>query len=244
MKHLFKAVSIGLILFSSTLFAQHGKDFLVASSCTTPHKGLVCAHLSTKYYRADDHEAQHYEISPGIIYGITNDWTTEFHSHLRNTDGVTNLEALAIETRYRFFSEHSEGHPHEEKGYPFSFAGLFEYEKRFHGMEDSFEGRLMIGKELGPIELVGNLIAAKSLDHAHHEFELRYAFGLRTSVMQSLGATFELVNGDSHLEGTQLTTGINIDITKRIDFKIGTSFNIMHGGTKLSAVQSMLMYTF
>lgn len=250
MNQLHKIISVSLLLLFSTLRAHHGKDFLVTASCVTPHKGLVCAHLSSNFYQASEHQPGYSAFSPGIIYGITDDWTTEFHSHIIHMAGITNLESFAIETRYRFLSERTENHHHEQTEYPFSLGALFEYEKQIHGTDDEYEGRLIASKAFGPVELVGNLVAANvsyenhARSQVHSDFELRYAFGIRSLLTQGFGATLELANSNSHLQGTQLTAGLNVDITKHIDLNIGTSFGLRHNGAELSEIHSMIMYTF
>ncbi|MDP1675616.1 MAG: hypothetical protein Q8L88_02030 [Bacteroidota bacterium] len=234
---------IVLALLVQTSQAHHGKDFLVASSCTTPHEGSLCAHFNTQYF-SENHSSESLMLfSSGLIYGLTDDIGLEFHSHFNTMSSSTHVEALALEARYNILSEADEHSSLDGTTNPFSLATSLEFEKGIVGHPSVLESRLIIGKEFGFIMLVGNLVVMQEFEEGQHP-ETQFVIGMKTMITNSIGMLVELLNNNHHTEGTQLSLGCSIALMKKFDVTIGTNFINQNHGTMISSFQSMMMYTF
>ena len=107
------------LLLPAAALAHHGRDFLVTSSYKTPERGDFFAVLSSDYLRFNHEGVSGYEISPAILYGITDNWSVEFHSHHGIADGTVVLEAVAVESMIRLIGDAHDG---GGDGAPFSLA--------------------------------------------------------------------------------------------------------------------------
>lgn len=232
-----------LSVIAQQMQAHHGKDYLNTATCVTPHAGSLCAHLSAQYF-GEDHGMEAYQLfSPGIIYGITNDLGVELHSHFTRTAAHSHIEALALETRYSFFAEHSEHHHADESPNPFSLAASVEFEQGMEEHPNILESRLIFGKELGIIALVGNVIVLKEFEEGQHT-QIRFAVGMRTNFTQTIGLSVELLNGNHHSNGSQLGLSCSVSPMKKIDLQFGMNITAMNNETNISSLQAMMMYSF
>ncbi|MBI5464571.1 MAG: hypothetical protein HY966_06440 [Ignavibacteriales bacterium] len=231
-----------LCVAALTAAAHHGKDFLVASSCSTPHQGLTCAHVMTDYTRANDMMPSTLLIMPGMLYGFTKDLAGEFHGHVMHSDGSYDFESMAFEMRYRFLTERTG--TAADFSVPISIAAALEWEPFTHGGVNALTGTFIIGRSFGPVSIVGNVIASRRFGSMDDMIDTRFAFGVRSLLSGELGTTVELASGEHDAPGTQLTLGLGGEIFSQWDLKLGARFTPDQGSVRFSGVQSMLMFTF
>lgn len=238
-----------LVLIPVDSFAHHGKEFLVASTCKTPPKGSFFALLSSEYVRSGHHSGR-FEFEPGVLYGMTNWWSVELHSHNGLSEGDFHVESIALETRFRFLGS-GDVHVHDDKeafhheaSSPFSLAALLEYEKGLRGLHDAFEGRFIVGRDFRPISLVANIIFQKNSDEEGRRFKFRYAVGVKNSFNETIGMGIELDGGTQHETGVRLTPGIYTTLTKDLDLRVGVSFGLGDTGDEGLSLRGTLLYEF
>jgi hypothetical protein len=231
-----------LLLLPFTVFAHHGKEFLVTSTYKTPDKGKFFFLLSSDYIQAS-HSGEGFEFEPAGLYGITNKLSAEIHTHYGLFNKKFSFESIGFETRYRFFGSgeiknKSEDHQHNNS-FPFSLAGLIEFEKGIGEHHNTLEGRLIFGKDIHNFSLVLNIIGSKIFGE-NGKFNTQYAIGMKYDFTSnfSMGVEFE---GDTFRP--QITPGIYSSLFSNLDFRVGASFPTdSHSGEFL--VRGVLIYPF
>ena len=215
--------------FSPPLFGHHGKEFLVNSTFKTPAQGKLFALFSSDYSRAGHHGAG-WEFSPGLLYGLTDRWSAEFHLHHILVDGDSHMESLGFETRFRILGpgdvhpESGEHHHDEADAPPLSLAALLEYSKGL-GASDNIEARVIAGRDLGPLSLVVNLIAERRMEAGEH-VEFGYAAGVKANLTTFLAAGLEFDSRAGHDRASRLTPGLYASLSHAIDVRFGATINV------------------
>lgn len=144
------------LLLAAPAFAHHGKDFLLTATDDMPRRGDLYALLS--FDRAIERDEGHRsaEITPGLLFGVSDRLTLEPHFHFaREEDGNSyDYEAASIEARYR-------------AGYiglsQWRWGGLLEYERPRGDEPDNLEGRLMFIRNFPGSLVAVNLVANRDI---------------------------------------------------------------------------------
>jgi hypothetical protein len=238
----FFAASVG----SPALFAHHGKEFIVNASFKTPGKGKLFALFSADHGNRE-HQSGGITFSPGLLYGLTERWSTEVHLHSTLAERTLHTEAVGIETRMQILgAEHHQqerdDHNHLENKPGFSLATSLEYSRRIDGSENSLEARFIAGTDLGPLSVVLNMITERNLNDGEG-WRLLYAAGLKLNVTATVGAGLEFSSGMEHdREHAQLTPGIYTAFSDAIDFRLGISLALGRGISNNSGWRATLIY--
>ena len=215
---------LGIMLVPLHTFAHHGKEYLVTATYKTPERGSLFALWSSEYVDGGHHDGDELEIEPGLLYGLTDRWSIELHTHHAFTSDDLATESVALETRLRLFGP---GEIHDDasspgKSAPFSLGALFEFEKGHGDEHDALGGRVIIGKEMHSFSVVVNLIGEKVVGE-DTDVEYLYAIGLRKSLSSAIGVGLEFDGGFQEKDGFSLTPGLYGTITRGFDFRIGPS---------------------
>jgi len=213
-------------LFPLRAFAHHGRDFLVTSSFKTADRGSLFALWSSHYINSSHHDRE-YEFEPGLLYGITDRWSLELHTHHGLSSGDFHTESVALETALRLFGpgEVDGNEPVPEGKAPYSLAILFEFEKGVGDEHDRYEGRIIVGKDFDNVSLMANLIGEKALAEGER-LQYQFALGLKKNLTPTLGLGVEFDGGIEKEEGYGLTPGIYATIMPGLDLRVGPSIGL------------------
>lgn len=249
---LLKVLLISIIFIYSVVFAHHGKDFFVAASYETPHKGEFLALLSIDYgiseshhHESEDHLADEdngFSLEPGFLYGLSDKWSLELHTHNQITDGILHTESVAMESLIRILDEKNDHSHFSHFSSPISIAVLLEYGLGLEETPDDLELRLIIGKDLRLFSLVANVIANKMMEN-NEQFEYQLALGINPKLPGSISGTLELDVGLGENREIHLTPGIRFSPLEKLDFRIGTSINLNDENSDFN-VRGMIIYEF
>ncbi len=233
-------------VFAQTSFAHHGKDYFISKSFHVPLQGEWVGLFSADYVRTGSHlneTIRSYEFEPGILYGITNRWSIELHSHIdKEIGGKWVYESTGLEQRFQI-TQPSE----EESAIPIDIAGALEFEKGNgeHGV-DNIQGGLIFSRDgiSGLYNLTVNFLLRKEL-RSGSDLEFRYAVGAKKDFSFNVGAGIEL-NGTLTKSGElaqQITPGIyfNTDFGMRV--KLGASIGLGESRGDY-AIRTSIVYDF
>lgn len=238
------AIFCAILLLPLTAFGHHGKEFLVTSTYKTPDKGKSFLLLSFDYIQAN-HHGRGFELEPGVLYSIFDQWSAEIHTHHGLFNREFSFESIGVETQYRFFGAgdvQNEDHHQHDNSSPFSMAALLEFTKGVGASPDGLEGRLIIGKDIHSFSLVLNLIGEKIFER-ETGFEVRYALGMKYNLIPSVAVGIELDERLNHSTHPRMTPGLYGSLFRAIDFRVGASFPISSHSEGFSA-RTILIYSF
>ncbi|MFQ5798027.1 MAG: hypothetical protein ACE5H0_04940 [Bacteroidota bacterium] len=206
--------------------AHHGKEYLITSTYKTPERGSFFFLWSSQYTSSRNYERE-FEFEPGLLYGLTNRWSLEVHTHHALSTLDFEMESIALETRVRLFGpddSHGEEFEDSHRGRdPFSVAVLLEYEKGFGEELDALEGRVIVGRQFRSISLVANVIGERNLEEGE-KVHYRYTIGVKKNLSSAFGFGLELDGGLHKGNGFSLTPGLYGVITSGFDYRLGPSF--------------------
>ncbi len=160
-------------LSPSGLFAHHAMEFIDLDGYTTALRGQGIFHLHFDYFVSDPNVADkvHWEITPGLSYGITDRLLADFHTHLSYfgppllMDGQAHppfFEAWTISTQMRFGEE---GQYPLDPAIVLSFESPYPKAKDLLGSRSLMEATLVLSKSFGTHRTaVLNLTAEKEAD--------------------------------------------------------------------------------
>ncbi len=212
---------IAFALLPLHALAHHGKEYLITSTYKTPERGSFFGVWSSSYVKSE-HEEGEMVLEPGLLYGLTNRWSLELHTHHGISSDNFRTESIGLETLLRLFGpgeiqHHANFH---EKEHPLSLALLFEYEKGLGDEHDAAEGRVIVGREFRSFLVVANLIAGKILEE-DEDFHYLYAIGIKKTLSSAFAVGLELDGGFQRGEGFSLTPGLYGAIAQGLDFRLG-----------------------
>lgn len=188
-----------------SVFAHHGKDFLIVETSEIPEKG------ESFFISSFEGGASKKEWTPGFLYSWTDFLATEVHAHFENGEEQSlkfssfapeiriNLNALspsylsdiAFSAEYEFAKNKPSEFPADEA------APDEDHLKKFHEGEssdakeshkDRFEIRLIFSKFLNSANVAFNLVFNKQKQEAG---EYGYAFGVKKNIGRKLDFGFE-----------------------------------------------------
>lgn len=199
---------VGQLLFPATAMAHHGKDFLLATTAHLPKAGETFV-ISRQDY-IDEAEGSEWELEPSLLFGVTDWFTFELHSHIEKENGSSFVyEATAPELSFRFTPRDS----------AFSLGASIEYE--------------FARKSEGDDEIAASLISGYEKDGRIFAFDITYERETGSSEDEwgyAAGARFEIAAGSSL--GLEVSGSFEEDKTGEVllgyyaDFNDSLSLNI------------------
>ncbi|MEW6027337.1 MAG: hypothetical protein AB1599_08600 [Planctomycetota bacterium] len=181
------------LLLSGAVLAHHSREYIELESYTTAKQGqkVIYTHYDYFVMDSDNPKQDHYELTPGFSYGITDRLMLDCHTHFAKFGPAhivpgedaydpigpsPFLEAVALTGHYRIS---------EPEQFPFDIAGslLYEYplptSKRLLDGASAFELTLIISKEVGKdTNICCNLNTGQEGD----EWMNGYGLGIKTPI--------------------------------------------------------------
>jgi len=217
-------LTLMLAVSASSAFAHHGKEFLVTASSRPPDRGDLFLIGASEYQKS----SAELTFEPGLLYGITDIWSAELHTHIAEPFGNATLEAIGLEQRFHLYGDR-EDNGNYASALPLDLGILFEVE---HGMTsetpDAMEFRWMISHTSASSAFAFNLTANRPLSAAG-ETIFSYAVGARQVLTSMLSVSLEM---DGTLHGPRrnaLTPGVLFTITHGLTLQFGSSFSVGPG---------------
>lgn len=183
------AVIAGALVITAPVSAHHAMEFIETESYTTLRQGEFLYHLHYDYYveDKDDPTQDHWEITPGLAYGITDRFMVDAHVHFAKfenglieeefqedfaPDGPSPfLEAAAFTVQYRLTDDA-----------PINVAVIGTLEVPFSRARDLldarevYEGKLVLSRDFGQH---GNITLNLGWAFEGSEDESVFALGVR-----------------------------------------------------------------
>lgn len=181
-----------LALLSGPALAHHALEYIDTESYSTARKGEYLFHLHYDLMSEDknDPRQDHWELTPGLAYGITDRLMFDAHVHYASfenglvveerqaefePDGPSPfLEAAAFTLQYRV----SEGWP-VEVAVAATWEVPFERAEDLLGSEEVYEGTLILAREFGAH---GNVTLNLTWGTEGREDYQEYALGVRNAL--------------------------------------------------------------
>lgn len=224
-----------LIIFASTsnLSAHHGKDFVVTETTELPESGSLWILFSGDFGAEERFNNTHtqFELTPGILYGITDALAFEFHPHLaKEEDAGLTYEATGFQLKYS---------PSFSFGSGFQTGFSVEFEKsHIKGHDDLVELNLILLKQYPnyKIALNGGFI-----------FEDKTQFiariGIGKSINNSNALSIELLSKFGEENAIDIIPSWTFETAREITFRLGLGLSANEDRPSLS-IRSMFVFTF
>ncbi len=217
--------------FPSGLFAHHAMEFIDLDGYNTALRGQGIFHLHFDYFVSDPDTATkvHWEVTPGLSYGITDRLLADFHTHLSYfgppllKDGQARppfFEAWTISAQMRFG---------EEGQYPLDPALVVSFESPYPkardllGSTSVMEATLVLSKSFGAHRtVVLNLTAEKEGDNTP---AFSWGFGAKTPLgVDPHGPGAGLEFKGTRLDDISALLGFYLPVNATMVFKTGFGF--------------------
>ena len=178
--------------------AHHGKGFLIVESDELPHARQVF--LFTDFGLAHHEEEDEIELSPGLLFGLSDRVAFELHTHFAKHEGESlGYEAVAPALKLGLTP------PESEEPLKLSFSAEYEFGSDDH--PNVFEGRVIAAYRTHDVNLTFNLIGEKS-NEEESELEWGYDAGLRPWPERELGVGLEARGALSGPSAHELLAGV------------------------------------
>lgn len=221
-----------LVVLTEGRAQAHLRDYLVNQPYYTARQGEVELEIYSDYNLRDfDRDSTHslkqqYELE----YGVTHRWQIAYYEVVKwdRTDDW-HREALKVETKYRFA---------EAGKWPVDIALYGEWEApngRQATASDVLEGKLILSKDVGPWNLVMNLIAERKINQ-HDLWGLSYTAGVSYPIRPTARLGLELKETLGNPEGEfglrtkthrlQLVPGIYASLTPHVRVLFGPAIGL------------------
>jgi len=246
-------------MLAGSVFAHHAMEYIEMESYTTAKQGECVWHLHYDYMVDDQDNANldHWELTPGISYGILDRLMLDVHTHFAKfgidhvveeergncgTNGPSPfMEAAAASLQYRVV---------EDWIVDIAVAGTIEVpfgrSARLLGSTDNvYAGMLIVGREFGEH---GNVTLNFGYEEEGEESDTTWALGVKTPIsadphgiaagVEVMGSFADTADNWSVLPGVYMPLG-----TQNIVLKSGLEFGKADGADAMRA-NVTLMYRF
>jgi hypothetical protein len=205
-----------LCLAPLAAWADHGEYFETYGYFTAA-KGELEIELWNEFFssRRQDTEEEHAGHQLSIEYGITDRWMAEIYAELHDNPTGQGLQytRTKLETRYRLGD-------YSRKG--INTALYLEYEKSALAAEsDELEGKIILSKDFGDLNLSANAIFARDLERGA-KLEFGYAAGLSYPVSRKMILSVETLVRPSDRQ-VFIIPGVHFSLGKQDWMGVGVS---------------------
>lgn len=224
-------MGVALILPEGTAFA-HVRDYVLNQQYYTTKQGEFELEVYNDYNLTDFDRSSTHNLKQQfeLEYGITNHWQIAYYEVAKwdHSKGYRR-DALKIESKYRFA---------EAGRWPVNVALYGEYEGPNGPQDadsDSLEGKLILSKDVGPWNVVGNLIAERKINQ-HDFWAVEYTAGVSYPVTSTARLGLELRETLGAPEGEfgirrkdhqlQLMPGLYANLTPHVRLLVGPAFGL------------------
>lgn len=245
--------------FAYTVFAHHAMEYIEMESYTTAKKAECVFHLHYDYMAddKDNPDADHWELTPGISYGITDRLMLDIHTHFANfgIDHIVDEERANYEPNGPSpFMEAAAGSLQFRvtEGWilDIAVAGTvevpFSRSEKLLGSEDNvYAGMLIIGKDLGEHS---NITLNFGYEEEGDEDDTTWAVGMKTPISadpHGIAAGVEVMGSfDDTADNWSILPGVYMPLgAPNITLKTGLEFGEGDGADTMRA-NVTLMYKF
>lgn len=242
-------------LMAGPAFAHHALEYIETESYSTSRKGEYLFHLHYDLMSEDkdDPRQDHWELTPGVAYGITDRLMFDAHVHYASfenglivedrqaefePDGPSPfLEAAAFTLQYRV-----------SESWPVNVAVAGTYEVPFDraeellGSEEVYEGTLILAREFGSH---GNVTLNLTYGEEGSEDYQEYALGVRNALTDDphgVAAGLEILGDLEEIEDAwSLLPGIYFPLNEQTLLKTGLEIG---NGQDYTRANVTLMHKF
>lgn len=221
---------ISLILLQaflgSHLIAHHGKDYFISKSYHTPIEGTWAALLSADYLRMSSHREHKFRgfgIEPGILYGLSNRWSLELHSHIEKMGGESwHYESTGIEQRLQI----TRWDGSEDRQLPIDVAAALEFEKSSSDDQaDVLQAAMIFSNDGLEHNITANVLLRKEL-RSSASTEFRYALGGKREISEYMGMAIEFNGTIGNEVLQQITPAIYFQTESGLRMRLGMSLGV------------------
>ena len=240
-------VLIGLVLGNGSAYA-HMRDTLFNQGYHTTRKGELEVELYNdfNFKDTDNDSTNHSKHQVELEYGVTNHLQLAYYEVFTwDRPNDWQRDAFKVEAKYRFL---------ESGELPVDIALYGEYKNpngRDRIASDELEGKLIFSKDVGPWNVIGNLIAERKINE-HEDLQWEYTAGVSYAVNSRVRLGLELKEtlGDQGEFGIrrknhelQLMPVIAASLTPHTHLLFGTAFGLTRASDDLQ-VKSILEIEF
>ena len=185
----FFTVCLSVFLFANPLSAHHAREYIVITSYETGNRGDLLAGLS--YDRASKGEFYDWEITPALLYSLTDRIMFETHTHFKKEKGLDMFwEAFTIGSQLKLSQAED---TFFDLGLNLSFEFPTSQSREKIDGERLMESRLIFSKELPrDVNICWNLICEQVLEN-DKETTLSLGMGTKTVIMKNLEGGVEIM---------------------------------------------------
>ncbi len=228
----------GVCVAAGAVPAQaHLRDYLVNEQYYTAKRGEFEVELWNDYNlpEADQDGTHNSKHQIEVEYGVTDHFQLayyEVYTWDRAQDWAR--DGLKLEAKYRFA---------EAGQWPVDVAIYGEYANPNGSRDehsDTLEGKLILSKDLGPWNLIGNVVFEREIN-AHEEWQLEVVGGVSYGVTprvrlgmelkDTLGALGDL--GQTETQAAYLVPGVYVALTPHVRILVGPAFGLTEAADNL-----------
>lgn len=246
---MFLGMGVALWLFSSHGEAYaHLRDYLLSQPYHTARKGEFEFEVWSDYNMKDlDNDDTHsFRQQVEFEYGLTNRWQWAYYEVVKwDRKDDFERDMFKIETKYRLF---------ESGELPVDIALYAEYKNpdgRFEARSDELEGKLILSKDVGPWNIIGNIITEKKINtHSFWKWEYTLGASYALSPKTRVGLELKETLGDTDAFGihrkdhkVQLLPGIYTSLTPHVRILFGPAIGLTRPTDDLQ-IRSLVEFEF
>jgi len=227
-------VAVFIFLCPAMAFGHHAREYVEVESYETISKGDFTTLLNWDYFSPhSDSSDSHWEITPTLLYGITDRLMADIHTHISKFHGQSLfVEAIAGGLQYKLT---------EQWPFGLDIGCLVEYEyptdrsRHTADKEDELDGvdvlmgTLIVSREWPhDINTVLNLSYEKEMKYGH-DSTTSYGFGIKTHLIPSIETLemgVEFVGTLGANKECRIIPGAYMNVGKLGILKIGTGFGL------------------
>jgi hypothetical protein len=205
------AATVWLWAMSESVWAHHGRDFLLIQSAHIPEAGT--GYLIGRQDYIDREEGHEYEFEPGLVVGTTDWLTLELHGHIAKEEHESSRHESTAAVAYVRFTPRSSA---------LSLGATAEYaDAADNEANDELAGAMLLSYQ------IGGWIAALNLDVSHetnvgagNDWGLRG--GLRRNFTRQFALGFEVVDTFDRRDDREVMLGAYFQPLHTLTFNVGT----------------------
>ena len=240
---------MALIVFGTAERASaHLRDYLVNQPYYTTKQGEFEIEVWTDFNlrEADNDDTYSFRQQYEFEYGLTNRWQMAYYEVVKwDRRDDFERDMFKLETKYRL----------SEVGHlPVDIALYGEYKNpdgRRDRRSDAVEGKLILSKDLGPWNLITNMIAEKDIN-THSDWKFEYTLGVSYAITPTarLGLELKETLGDADAfdihrkdHKLQLIPGVYANLTPHLRVLVGPAFGLTRASDDLQ-LRSIVEWEF
>jgi hypothetical protein len=219
------------------VMAHHGKDFVATATSELPKRGTLWF-LASGDFRAMEqlnNANSDFELSPGLLYGLTSWSAVELHPHIGKESGQNwSYEATGLELRLNAL---------DRPKMPIKVGFAMEYEMASHfESHDAIDARLILSHERGRFNVTGNVGWHKELNGGDATFATLLGVRYTVNTVHSLALEVLSFSGEKNAIDVVPTWTIQLGHGQTLRVGPGVSLNDERPSLSLRTVYVFGLY--